>query len=160
MRRVSTYHGTPYDVPSKTVVSHEPGKNLDSSMRSVGVASSAPDPANSETHVVPARLTSGVSLAAIALAILSCAASNGMTVTLTLAFGFSASKPLAISPSFSPSAPSAQMVIEPVALPDLRPGTFPCRRGVSEPRPQPVSTMPTAAPTHRVASRMCDATSR
>ena len=45
--------------------------------------------ANSPIHVVPSSVTSGVSPEAMALAILSCAASHGIAVTSTSASGLS-----------------------------------------------------------------------
>ncbi len=111
------YQGTPKEVPSTSVVPQAPSKKALESIRSVGVGSSAPLAANSETHVLPTRLTSGVLLPAMAVAILLWAASNGMTVMLTLDFGLSASKSAAISPSLSPSAPRAHTVMSPLALP-------------------------------------------
>ena len=73
--------------------------------------------ANSPIHVVPTRVTSGVSPEAIALAILSCAASHGMAVTLTSASGLASEKSETKSPRTSPSVPMAQTSIVPEALP-------------------------------------------
>ena len=63
--------------------------------------------------------TSGVLPAVMAVVNLSCAASHGIAVTLTLTPGLALSKSLASSGSLSPSAPIAQTVMVPVALPLL-----------------------------------------
>src|SRR6476661_4087603 len=118
MSRVSTYHGTPKDLPSTSVVFCAPPKNCEASI-DLGVGSSASRPANSPIQVVPTIAASGVLPAVMAVVNLSCAASHGIAVTLTLAPGLAASKSLARAGSFSPSAPMAQTVIVPVALPEL-----------------------------------------
>ena len=73
--------------------------------------------ANSPIQVVPTSVTSGVSPAAMALAILSCAASHGIAVTSTVASGFASSNAAAKSPRTSPSVPMAQTSMVPEALP-------------------------------------------
>src|SRR3954454_20873833 len=82
-----------------------------------GVGASAPCPASSPIQVVPTMAASGVLPAAIAVMNLSCAESQGIAVTCTFTPGFAASKSLARAGSFSPSAPIAQIVRDPVALP-------------------------------------------
>src|SRR5688500_10609762 len=76
-------------------------------------------PANSPIHVVPTMATSGVLLAVIEVVNLSCAASQGMAVTLILEPGLAAPNSFARVGRFSPSAPIAQTEIVPVAAPDL-----------------------------------------
>src|SRR5919199_6290276 len=61
---------------------------------------------------------SGVLRAVIAVLNLSCAASQGIAVTLTVPPGLAAWNFLARSGSFSPSAPMAHTVRVPVAAPD------------------------------------------
>src|SRR3954470_3952488 len=75
--------------------------------------------ANSPIHVVPTIATSGVLPAAMAAVNLSCAASHGMPVTWTLTPGLAASKSFVSLDRLSPSAPIAQTVMVPVALPVL-----------------------------------------
>src|SRR5689334_7009193 len=153
MPRVSTYQGTPYDVPSTTVVSQAPGKKVLLPNRSGGVGSSAPVLANSPCMVVPIIDTSGVCFAAIAEAIFWCAASHGTAVTVTFASGFSAVKPLANSASFSPSVPIAQTVISPLALPD--PTAFAVEPLVVLSRPQPAAPPITIAAAAATATHLC-----
>ena len=101
-----------------------------------GVGSRAPSSANSPIHVVPTIATSGVLLAVIAVVNLSCAASQGMAVTSTLAPGLAASNSFASAGRFSPSAPMAQTVMVPVAAP-LAPPRRSHRRALGGiPRPQ------------------------
>ena len=100
------------------VVSWAPGKNCELSI-DFGVGSSAPRPANSPIHVVPTIAASGVLPAVIAVVNLSCAASHGIAVTFTFTPGLAASNSLASAGRFSPSAPIAQTVMVPVALPAL-----------------------------------------
>ena len=76
-----------------------------------------PPSANSPIQVLPTSVTSGVSPAAMALAILSCAASHGTAVTFTSASGFSSMNAAEKSPSTSPSVPMAQTSMVPEALP-------------------------------------------
>src|SRR4051794_14675444 len=75
--------------------------------------------ANSPIHVVPTIATSGVLPAAMAAVNLSCAASQGMPVIWTLTPGLAASKSFVSLDRLSPSAPIAQTVMVPVALPVL-----------------------------------------
>src|SRR4051812_46070060 len=74
--------------------------------------------ASSPIHVVPTMATSGALPPATLVRILSCAASTGTAVTLTLVPGLAASNSLVILPSNSPSLPQAQTLMVPVALPD------------------------------------------
>src|SRR6476469_10455005 len=106
MSRVSTYHGTPKDLPSTSVVFCAPPKNCEASI-DLGVGSSASRPANSPIHVVPTIAASGVLPAVMAVVDLSCAASHGMAVTLTLTPGLAASKSVVSLDRLSPSAPIA-----------------------------------------------------
>src|SRR5690349_15463819 len=62
---------------------------------------------------------SGVLPAVMAVVNLSCAASHGIAVTFTLAPGLALSNSLASVGSLSPSAPIAQTVMVPLALPLL-----------------------------------------
>src|SRR3954467_14408400 len=75
--------------------------------------------ANSPIHVVPTIATSGVLPAAMWAVNLLCAASHGMPVTWTLTPGLAASKSFVSLGRLSPSAPIAQTVMVPVALPVL-----------------------------------------
>jgi hypothetical protein len=72
---------------------------------------------NSPIQVVPTSVTSGVSPEAMALAILSCAASHGIAVTLTSVSGFSSVKAAEKSPRISPSVPMAHTSMVPLASP-------------------------------------------
>src|SRR6476661_9034024 len=144
MSRVSTYHGTPKDLPSTSVVFCAPPKNWEASI-DLGVGSSASRPANSPIHVVPTMAASGVLPAVMAVVNLSCAASHGIAVTLTLAPGLAASKSLARAGSFSPSAPMAHTVMVPVALPALMSLAVAVSAAAPLSRPQAVSVRAAAA---------------
>ena len=91
--------------------------------------------ANSPIQVVPIRLTSGVLPLAMAAEILSCAASHGTAVTLTVASGLADSKSLTKSWSFSPSVPIAQTLMVPLAL----------ESSMAVPAPGPASVVGVAA---------------
>ena len=134
-------------MPSTTVVSHAPSKNVLWSNSPDGVGSNAPVLANSPIQVVPIMLTSGVCWPAMAVAILSWAASNGNDVTVTLASGLSLVKSSASWVSFSPSAPMAHTVISPVALPAAisLPAGWPPEPESPSSRPQPVTPSVTAS---------------
>src|SRR6478672_6106946 len=108
----------PKDVPLTSVVFCAPSKKADLSI-CAGVGSMASLLANSPIHVVPTMATSGVLPEAIEAVNLSCAASHGMAVTWTLTPGLAASKSFVSLGRLSPSAPIAQTVIVPVALPLL-----------------------------------------
>jgi hypothetical protein len=153
MPRVSTYQGTPNDVPSTTVVSHAPGKNALFWNRFVGVGSSAPVFARPPCIVVPIIDTSGVCFAAIAADSFWPADSHGTVVTVTFASGFSAVKAFANSASFSPSVPIAHTVMSPLALPS------PTALAVSDPplesRPQPAATLNASAAHAATATNRC-----
>src|SRR5215218_572585 len=75
--------------------------------------------ANSPIQVEPTMATSGVLPAVIAVVNLSWAASHGIAVTWILTPGLAASKSFVSLGRFSPSAPMAQTVMVPVALPVL-----------------------------------------
>jgi hypothetical protein len=106
-----------------------------------GVGSSASLLANSPIQVVPTIATSGVLPAVMAVVNLSCAASHGMAVTLTLTPGLADSKSFVSLGRLSPSAPIAQTVISPVALPvSTAAPVWPAAPPLSsEPRPQAVT---------------------
>ena len=104
-------------MPPTSVEPQAPSKKSASSTSPSGVGISPPAWANSPIQVVPIRLTSGVLPLAIAPAILLCAASHGIAVTLTVASGLASSKSAANSWSTSPSVPMAQTSMLPVALP-------------------------------------------
>src|SRR6476620_9550982 len=108
----------PKEVPFTSVVFCAPSKKADLSI-CAGVGSSASLLANSPIHVVPTMATSGVLPAVMAVVNLSCAASHGMAVTWILTPGLAASKSLVSLDRLSPSAPMAQTVIVPLALPVL-----------------------------------------
>src|SRR6476661_5284468 len=135
MSRVSTYHGTPKDLPSTSVVFCAPPKNWEASI-DLGVGSSAPRPANSPIHVVPTMAASGVLPAVMAVVNLSCAASHGIAVMFTLAPGLALSNCLASVGSLSPSAPIAHTVMVPLALPLLTSLAWSVEAGASVLRPQ------------------------
>src|SRR6478672_2022529 len=108
----------PKEVPPTSVVFCAPSKKADLSI-CAGVGSMASLLANSPIHVVPTMATSGVLPAVIAVVNLSCAASHGIAVTWTLTPGLAASKSFVSLGRLSPSAPMAQTVMVPVALPVL-----------------------------------------
>src|SRR6476661_3766741 len=108
----------PKEVPFTSVVFCAPSKKEDLSI-DAGVGSMALLLANSPIHVVPTMATSGVLPAVMAVVNLSCAASHGMAVTWTLTPGLAASKSVVSLDRLSPSAPIAQTVIVPLALPVL-----------------------------------------
>ena len=103
-----------------------------------GTLSSAPVLENSPIQVEPTQEMSGVLLPAIEVRILLWAASIAIGVTLTLTPGFSFSKSLASSGSFSPSTPGAHTVIVPLALPDVS-------TVFSSPPPQPATIAASSA---------------
>ena len=113
-------------------------------MRS-GVGSRAPVSANSPIQVVPIIDTSGVSPAAIAVEILSCAASHGIAVTLISASGFSSTNAAAKSPSFSPSVPIAQTSMAPEASPSATSSAGSAAGPADPPSPRPQPASPNAA---------------
>src|SRR6476661_9841928 len=126
----------PKEVPFTSVVFCAPSKKADLSIWA-GVGSSASLLANSPIHVVPTMATSGVLPAVMAVVNLSCAASQGMAVTSTLTPGLAVSKSLVSLDRLSPSAPMAQTVIVPVALPLLTAApVWPAAPPLSAPRPQ------------------------
>src|SRR5665647_1234401 len=138
--RVSTYHGTPYDVPPTSVVFCAPSKKrLLSIVAGVGSSAWA---ANSPIQVVPIMAASGVLPAVMAVANLSWAASQGTAVTSTLTPGLAASKSLVSLGRLSPSAPMAQTEMVPVALPELTVAAVPVAVApVFADRPQAASPM-------------------
>ena len=134
--------------------SRAPGKQS-SVATSSGVGSSASSPTNSAIQVEPTWATSGAVPAAIAEVNLSWALSQGTGVTSTVASGFCSWKPLSSSGSFSPSAPIAQTVSEPVAAPSAigSAGAALSPPEVSSGRPQAASRPSAAAAPSPVTAR-------